>query len=300
MKKLIFLLMLLPALCWGQYQLIPLRADTCISTTADTSARIDMYNGTAGGPRLVRPTVHFNITEIGTNTTHYWIQVDFYINEDAAATDAAGWAPIHTAYWYDWEGYVDSDQNSFALACPWMDNYNFRYFYMVYHCPYGVAGDSTIIQCEVSGDKGQNAPTINPTYVKMIPHDKIWNTSAAKVINGGVTLSSTVLDFRIETTPGIYQIPDRGWISVHGDAVKVESDTLTVKVQGVMPNGSYSVNFLDTLSIPIGSSGSGQSPFSMTLSGGTGFVSFCRVQASDEGAADTTGFYMDIYLECDP
>jgi len=278
------------------YRLVVENADTLVAATADTTDQHKLYSGSTAGTRPVRPTLHILETEIGTNTTHNRLEVQTWIANESLAKDGNGWAKIHTDFLYDWPGYAAGTQNDLAIAMPFLDAYTGQYARYIINAPCGVAADSTHYRVIYEADASGNSYTPPFNGTKIITHFDLFRSRAFKTINGVDAITTDVFDMRIETSPGVFQLPDRGYVTIWG-GTKTDDDSVTCYVRGYINNSTYIVN-ADTLTIPI----YGASPFSCTLSGGTGFMEATQMFISGEAglAADTSDFFAEVHLECDP
>jgi hypothetical protein len=302
MKRLVLALttILLMSANWSAAQLYRTvfeAGDTIVSNTPDTSDQIWLYKSSADNRRPIRSTLFLDLDEVGTNTTHYWLQIDTYLAEQNADPDQDRWVLIHSELWQDFNGIGSSSQNNHSFAMPWLESYAGQYVHFVFSYPYGVAADSTEWVGVYLADESSNMYDPPRNYVKRIPHYNIWRTRSAKLAIGAANTTSDIIDFRIETSPGVYQMPDRAYLCTVGDGSKYDDDSLTVYIQGVS-RGVVTSAYLDTLTVNIASGAADFKAFSFT----PGFVDAVKLVFTPEAAdaADTTDFYTDIILEADP
>lgn len=278
--------------------------DTLISNTPDTTTRCLIYNTSTQNPRPIRPTVYIPVTEIGTNTTHYWIRVDVDVADRALAKDGNGWANVMTHYLNDWTGYNSESQGDFVIAMPYLDSYAGSYFRLRLLYPIGADDDSTAYECVYCADQSGNVVSQTYNDTKIVSHFDLWSSNDSKLIIGGVdTYFTTVIDFRVQRSPGVYKLADRAVLEICGDQAeaKCEDDTMMVYVSAARYN-NLSDQFIDTLTIPIGISSVGVGELSFLLNGGgNGFVDAASFKfvPEENNSGDSCYVYTTLILQCD-
>lgn len=266
--------------------------DTLVSSTQDTSDAIFLYKNSTNERRPLNYTLYFLPTEIGTNSTHYWLQIDVYIADRNLSTKSdAKWCKMATYNIDDWWGLATTSQYAKSIALPVLNAYSAQYARFVYFYPYGVANDSTGYECVLTGEMSDNPLPVVTQSIKRISHYDMWHTSDQDSIKGTDYVASDMIDLRIEKTPGQFVLPTRGYITTVAGS-KIDDDSLTIYVYGVCK--TYLTSALDTVTI----SRSGIGEFNFTLSNGTGFVNVVQLWFYNESAAaaDTTTFFSEITL----
>jgi len=310
MKRTLWLALFLPVLAQAQLYDKRIEAgDTLFSNTPDTTDENMLYNGSTDERRIIRPTLHIDLDEIGTNTTHYWIQVDTRIAPSNIDIATDGWSIVHSDFVQDFAGIAATAQNNISIPMPFLEQYAFYYVSFIISYPYGAAADSTAWSAYLEGDETGNMYQPPLTNMKRITHYNMWGSRAAQLAKGGVNTATYQMDFRIETVPGVFQMPDRAYLTTVGDGAQYDDDSLTVFVQAVA-RGITKSGYIDTLTMNISSGASDVAAFSFTVptyaSGSaissTGFVDAVRLIFTTEGgdSNDSTNFFSDIVLECDP
>ena len=305
MKRLILILAILwgvIASATGFYPLVFERGDTLVSATEDTTEGCFIYPA-ANTTRPIRPTVHIDFTEIGTNTTHYWWEI--YV--DVARTDltksASGWSEIGKVIIKDWTGLGAGIQNDKVIALPFLEPYACQYFRLRILAPVGVAADSTGYALAYNADQSGNMYTPVPTHYRIITHREIWGQIGAMLIIGGASTISNSFDLTIETTPGVFRRADRGVFTLFGSGGdnKVDDDTLRVIFNGKVFN-TTGVAFLDTLLMPVSASTGSNGVFSFAFEGGGSGISdaaYMIFQPENTDGEDSSYVFTNIYLEVD-
>jgi hypothetical protein len=301
MKKLFWLFVLLPILAQAQlYNPTVESGDTLVSNTVDTTTGCLIYNGSTADRRPIRPTIYIDVDEIGVNTTHYWMEiaVDVACSDRLPAEDDDGWYQIYRRTYNDWFGHGGSAQYNICIPLPQMEVYGMTYFRVRLNYPYGQAADSTAYAVYFCADENNNMYQVPAVNYRRISHYELFGTTAAAAINGTAAKESYAFDLMIEKTPGNFQIPTRVIVEAGGDAVKADADSLLIQIYGYNGlNKTTDIICTDTLA-PFGTTCYAITPITLT----TGFINSAYIKFTQmlSLADDTTKFYGDVQLYCDP
>lgn len=304
-KSLMFVMALLVCnIAQGQlYTAVVESGDSLISSTADTTEKFMLYSGSKDDRRPIRPTLLIDVDEIGTNTTHYWMNIRLYITDDGTlAKESDGWCLVRSFNYTDIAGVSSTNQSDFSLPLTFLDAYAGYYARLVLSFPRGEAADSTAYEIVFMADKSGNMYAQPFNGVKHINHRDLFDTATKQTINGLDSVSTKFIDTRIETSPGNYQLADRVMFTVDG-ITKIDDDSLTIYVYGVSDYGLTGGVRLDTLTVPLSLTAAGLSSFSLTIPGGATVIPqllMMRFLGEAASAADTSSFYANLTLECDP
>ena len=305
MKKLITLILALmvagTAFGQGNYRYVFESGDTLVSSTNDTSTYCLLYNGSTETTRPIRPTLYIDVTEIGTNTSHYWLQYDVAVAMSNIAKDASGWYPIYSEIENDWGGFATNSQNDIAIPMPFLESYGALYFRVILSYPSGVGADSTSYKLTYGADETGNMYSPPEQLYKIIPHKKLFRTGAEQLCDSAdVSQSTDPVDLRMEITSGRYVLPTRVVLQTgagRATGAGTADDSLTVYVTPYYYHREGAVT-IDTVTIPL----NGAAELSFSLAQGTGMVEAVLLEFFNEnlGTSDSTYFYAQLGLEYRP
>ena len=299
MKKLILLALLIAGSANAALYTITVDAgDTLVGATEDTTISVLLYDASTTTGRCNNGSIWITQTEIGTNPVQMQLQVITDVACENLAAAGNGWVQASTSTMF-----IGDTDKDVCIPLPFLDGLTARYARWRISYTDGRAGDSTSYKVTYAADPGP--PLGRPTArSKTILHRELKGSTAAFACNGTGADCTAVVDLRIETVPGWFQVPDRGWLKIKGGN-KADDDSLTLYMWASW-NGVCYVP-VDTMTIRFASAGiSGTFPdvvyLTPTLNGGAAFPEFARFMLLNEGAAaaDTTESFMEITVEKNP
>lgn len=289
MKKLIIFWLLLASTAWGQlYYPTVESGGTLIAANEDTTDRVLLYNSSVKNSRPVNPTLWITNTQIGTPTGHYQMQVITDIAGEALAKAGNGWVRKNTQTFY-----LSDPDNDVVVPLPFLEGISAMYARWRISFVDGRDGDSTAYKVIYTADAGY--PIARPiNKAKILTHQEIAGGTGAIICNGVAGTNTSVLDLRIEVSPGVYKLPTKGYLTVT-KGIKVDDDTLTIYMIPVFTgNGGSNC---DTITAGLSSmSVNYLTPF---LSGTAAFPPFVKLTAYNEdlSADDTTHTFWELIVE---
>jgi len=306
MKRLIVVIVttiLLLSAKWSAAQLIPFvleKGDSLVSNTPDTIPAFALYkNADFDSRRSIHPTLFLDFDEIGSNTTHYTPRIEIALSPKSLAIADDGWALVRSIEYNDLLGVNTASQNDLVLPLSFLDNYAAEYCRIILSYVYGGSGDSTAYSAYYLTENVGNSYAPQFNGLKHISHKEMFNNTAKQTISGLDSVTTVPMDLRIETTPGNYQLADRGYLMVSG-LTKCDGDSLRSYLYPVSDFGLFGTQRLDTLSMPLAIATAGIASISVSTVSGIPPYGFLRFLGLTADAPDTSSFYADLYLECDP
>jgi hypothetical protein len=285
-------------LCAGlaNAQLYPNRfetGDTLVGNTPDTTERCFLYNGNVDNPKPVNPCLWIINTEIGTNTSHNMLQIEVDVADRSLTKAGNGWTRVRTL-----TEYLSDSDDDLRISLPFLDGISAQYVRFILTFIGGAAADSTAYECSYTAEESGQIQFI-PGQTKTITHKELKGDNDYFECIGNNPVYTQVLDFRIEVAPGVYQVPDRGWIKADA-GTKTDDDTLKIVMTSWWRGGAVG-GLNDTVYVDV-SGNSDVCLLSPVTGGGAGWFDFgsFAITNEEEDAEDSTQFYLEVVVECDP
>jgi hypothetical protein len=271
-------------------------AGTLVGNTVDTTASVFLYNNSSSNPRPIRPTLHIDLDEIGTNTTHNFLEIKIDVADRNLSKAADGWEHIKTLTYNDFSGYNNSSQNDLAIPLPFLESYAAQYMRLRLHYPFGSSEDSTSYRVYYLADESGSMYTPPETNIEEVAHFDLFNSVSRQNINGTGFVESVAQTNRVEVVPGVFRPINELTLIVLADT-KVDDDSMTVYMYPFW-KGAVGVIPVDTITFRIGVDSVSVAQFSPVPDYPDEFT--LRFYNESGDSEDTTRFYAKLLKECQP
>ena len=266
--------------------------DTLVAANEDTTNSILLYESTSTS-RCNNGAIWITQTEIGANITQHQLQVITEVAASNLAKASTGWFKVNVQSFY-----VSDNDNPVCVPLPFLDGLTALYGRWRLAYVDGRTADATAYSAIYTADPGPSLarPT---TRAKTIGHTELKGAVTSFACNGTGIDSTVIVDLRIETVPGWFQVPDRGWVSAKAGS-KADDDTITVYMYSAW--GSKCTATCDTLTINIANGGGSTALMSPYINGTSSLPQYTYYKMINESAdaADTTNFFLEVTVEKNP
>jgi hypothetical protein len=266
--------------------------DTLIAANEDTTESI-LLMPSLNTSRCNNASLWITQTDADVaGVAHTQLQVITEVASENLAKASTGWWKAGVASFY-----VNSTNNPVCVPLPFLDGLTALYGRWRLTYVDGRSTDSTAYAIRYTADPG--SPLARPTTrSKTIVHSELKGSTSYFVLNATKYDSTKVVDLRIETVPGWFQVPDRGWVSIK-PFTRSDDDTIMVLMYSAW-NGWSKVP-IDTLLIPTAVGYSYTIPMSPLTQGSTTFPPMAYFNLLNDSAGTcTTDVFMEITVEKNP
>lgn len=288
-KYLITLLLIAQSACAdGLIKKVFEAGDTLVSSTIDTTDACFIYENSVNETRPVRPTLYLNLTEIGDNNTHNWLQIAIDVSPTSITKAADGWYEVTTLLLEDYAGKVAETQRDWQIdLAPYIEPLTLQYFRLRMSYPYGTAIDSSEYTCTYEAVASDNMYTLHPSYVEDVTHYDLFATNAIRTTVASDCTQTIAFNTKLETNSGRFTKAEEIVLTVYSGMC--EDDSLTVYVYPYW-YGVVGRVACDTLTFGVAASSIMTQVLSPTPC--TPDAILCRVFTYGKAAGDSNQFYM--------